>query len=115
MSLDLYLIEDVKCPHCGGTVDGTELYWRNITHNLGGMAQALGVYEILWHPGDHLHAADLVAPLERAVQLLDENPAEYKQYEAPNGWGTISGFYRFLTDVLRAAKDNPSARVKAWI
>lgn len=33
--------------------NGETLYSRNITHNLGRMAQAAGIYECLWRPEEH--------------------------------------------------------------
>src|SRR5260221_6791232 len=42
-----------------------EVYWANITHNLGLMARECGLYEPLWRPVENgiTHARQLVEPL----------------------------------------------------
>src|SRR6266496_3980933 len=46
-------------------VNGCELYWRNITHNLNTMADAAGIYKHLWRPEELgiTKAGELIAPL----------------------------------------------------
>lgn len=52
MSLDVYLHESVKCPHCAGSMPpewGLKLFTANVTHNLGRMASQIPMlYEALW-------------------------------------------------------------------
>ena len=56
MSLDFYLQTDPNphvCPHCDREgIEKEELFSSNITHNLGKMARAAGIYDALWHPND---------------------------------------------------------------
>ena len=35
------------------SVDGDEVYSRNITHNLNKMAEAAGIYTVLWRPDEN--------------------------------------------------------------
>lgn len=44
---------------------------------------------------------DVIPFIEKGLHELKTNGQEYKQYEAPNGWGTVSGTIRFFEWVLR--------------
>ncbi len=105
MSLDFDLV------HIGECVD----YSHNITHNLTDMADALGVYRILWHPEEipGLKARDMIAPLNAAIQELTTNPDKYRQYEASNGWGTINNFLPWLKEVRNACEEYPESVPRA--
>lgn len=103
MSLDVYLT----------AVRPTEVYERNITHNLNKMADAAGIYEHLWRP-DELGiktAAELIAPLSAGLELLRSNEARFRQYDAPNGWGRYEHLVDFVADYLAACQANPDAEV----
>jgi len=96
MSLDISII----CPNCGG-----EVVDLNITHNLTGMAEALKCYNWIWHAGDYVKTAEqLIEPVEYALSELYYKREKYKQYESPNGWGTMSGFIDFLEELLYGCK-----------
>lgn len=63
MSLDVWLEEKRPC----------QVYGRNITHNLNGMAGEAGIYHHLWRP-DELGiktAFELIAPLRAGLALLE--------------------------------------------
>jgi len=125
MSLDITLLEDctkkAKCPHCGTEVTvqvGTiKVYTTNITHNLGDMAQAAGIYEALWHPErvGIKTAHDLAVAIEPGIMDMNSNPQKYKKYDAPNGWGTYIQFIPWLYELLVACKKHPNARVEAYV
>ena len=100
MSLDFYLVENRP----------VEVWESSITHNLAKMAAAAGLYEALWRSEDRL-AADLIPVLKSGLRRLRRNPAKYRKYDSPNGWGTYDDFVRFVTDVLAACKANPRAKV----
>lgn len=122
MSLDVYLYgaeeESVcTCPCCGNEHTVTvkeELFTANITHNLGEMAQAAGIYKHLWRPDEvGIERADqLVLPLRDALQLLRENPAKFQVYNPKNGWGTYDGLVGFTAAYLRACQTYPTARIE---
>lgn len=102
MSLDFYLSE----------VQETEVYWGNITHNLGRMASEAGLYDYLWNADQKAETAgDLIKPLAEGIVTLASNPERFKQLEAPNGWGTYEGLLRFASTVLAKCILHPTARI----
>lgn len=103
MSLDVYLEDN----------EGNELYWANITHNLGGMATEAGIYECLWHPEEKFKTARDIAPalLEGVVKMLTD-PKKYEAMNSPNGWGLYENFLPWCIRYLRACQDNPNALVR---
>jgi len=105
MSLDVYLT----------AVRPTEVYSRNITHNLNKMAEAAGIYMHLWRPEEIgiEKAEQLIAPLTEGLEKLKAEPEHYKQFNAPNGWGMYEHFVPFVEDYLEACVGNPDAEVRA--
>jgi hypothetical protein len=112
MSLDISLYgpertEPCRCPHCDNEhtrLTRDEYFEANITHNLYSMAQAAGVYDHVWRPDEHgiTKAAGLIPALEVGIRRLKANPAEFKVYDAPNGWGTYRDFVPWLERLLAA-------------
>lgn len=91
----------------------TEVYWRNITHNLNVMAMQAGIYECLWRP-DELNitkASELIEPLRTGLTLLKSDPARFMKLNPPNGWGNYDNLVAFVTDYLEACESNPDAEV----
>lgn len=103
MSLDVYLT----------AVRPTEVYWRNITHNLNKMAMEAGIYQHLWRPEELgiTKAHELIAPLAKGLTDLKNRPEHYKKFNAANGWGTYENFMDFVEDYLNACRENPDAEV----
>lgn len=103
MSLDVTLIETKP----------TEVYWRNITHNLNKMAMEAGIYQHLWRPEELgiTKAHELIAPLAKGLTDLKNRPEHYKKFDAPNGWGTYENFVDFVEDYLRGCTENPNAEI----
>lgn len=91
-----------------------EVYSRNITHNLGAMAEAAGIYRHLWRPDEIeiFQAAQLVAPLSAGLAALTEDPDRFRALNPSNGWGTYEGLVTFVADYLAACCANPQATVK---
>ena len=110
MSLDIYLKVDT-CPMCKCY---TEVYETNITHNLNKMADAAGIYGVLWHPEDNgiEQAKHLVEPLIKAISEMKANPDFFKRFDSPNGWGLYVNFLPWLERLLEACKDNPNATIE---
>ena len=104
MSLDVYLNDEA----------GNKLYWRNITHNLGKMAEEAGIYKHLWRPDEHgiTHARQLIEPLTAGVALLSTQKARFEAFNSPNGWGMWEHFLPFCADYLQACRDHPDALVR---
>lgn len=106
MSLDIYLV----------AVRPTVVHSANITHNLGKMARAAGLYEVLWRPEENgfEFAAQLIEPLRDGLQQLLENPEKFKALSPDNGWGTYSHLVKFVRDYLDACIEYPDAQVEVW-
>ena len=121
MSLDFCLLGEPKeelcqcgtCGHAHTREVHEELYGRNITGNLSTMAKEAGIYTHLWYPEDLLivFAKQLIGPLRRGLIKLQADPEHFKQFDAPNGWGTYENFLPLVENVLSACEDNPEARV----
>ena len=103
MSLDVYLEKFQRC----------EIYSRNITHNLNKMADAAGIYQLLWRP-EELRietAGQLIQPLREGLARLLADPEKYRQFNAPNGWGKYENLVEFVADYLAACERDPNALV----
>ena len=104
MSLDVYLIANRP----------SEIFSGNITHNLGEMAVAAGIYEALWRP-DELGittAHQLIKPLRYGLARLRGDPEKFKAHNPENGWGSYDGLMRLVVEYLAACEESPDATVK---
>lgn len=96
---------------------------HNVTHNLGPMARALGVYEIIWHPERNprrflwwkspLRGRHLAPVVRNALSKLEAHPGEFRSYNPPNGWGNLEMMEEFLRDVLRDCLECPNGKLRA--
>ena len=91
----------------------TTVFHRNITHNLGSMANAAGIYKALWRPEEinATRAKQLIEPLETGLQTLRLEPDKFKELNPPNGWGTYEGLVSFIESYLGACKKFPEATI----
>lgn len=107
MSLDVYLQDDA----------GTQLYSRNITHNLGRMAKEAGIYACLWHPEEVgiTHARQMIEPLAAGVALMAIQKRRFDAFNSANGWGMWEHFLPFCADYLQACRDYPDALVRVSV
>lgn len=71
----------------------------NITYNLGDMIRAATGLEWNNEASNGL-CVDVMPRIKRGAIELIERPDLYKQYESPNGWGTVGGCCRFFSAVL---------------
>jgi len=103
MSLDVELWEK-----------GERVYDANITHNLGRMASACGVYYACWRPEEiHCKKAKHIAPmLLDGIKVLMASPEHYKKFNSANGWGTYANFLPWLEDYYEACINHPEAQIK---
>jgi len=111
MSLDV----DLVIPACASCGRGpTEVYSANITHNLNKMAEAAGIYKVLWRPEEVgiTHAKQLIEPLHIGLTTLKSHPETFKQYNAPNGWGLYEDFVPWIEKYLAACEKHPDAEVR---
>lgn len=124
MSLDVYLTTGPDriepCEHCNGTGvikhGPLEVFSSNITHNLNTMAEAAGIYKHLWRPEEIgiTKAGQLIGPLKAGLKKMLDDPAKYKQYNSPNGWGLYEHFVPWVSQYLAVCEDNPEADVRVW-
>ena len=91
----------------------TQVYDANITHNLGKMAAAAGIYEALWRPEEIgvTKAEQLIPLLREGLEKLKAAPAHYEQFNAANGWGLYEHFVPFVENYLSACIEHPDAEV----
>ena len=103
MSLDVYLTD----------VRPTEVYSRNITHNLNNMAMEADIYMALWRPEaiGVSTAKQLVPLLETGLKAMQSDPERFKKFNPENGWGNYEGLVNFVETYLQACKENPDAKV----
>lgn len=106
MSLDITLTETrtVEVP----------LFDCTITHNLGEMAGAAGLYGYLWHPEHYgiTTAQQLIVPLRDGLTALRARPDYYAALSPTNGWGTYHGLLSSVRHLLAACEAHPEARVE---
>ena len=93
--------------------DSYEVYSANITHNLGKMAGAAGLYDALWRPDEHGmgKARQLVEPLRAGLKKLRDDPDTFRAHNPANGWGNYEGLVTFTEGLLNACEANPNAEV----
>jgi len=103
MSLDVYLEETIP----------TNVYSANVTHNLRKMADAAGLYDIVWRPDEHgiTTASQLIEPLRAGIERLKADPEHYQQFNPNNGWGSYNHFIVWLEQYLTACEEHPNAFV----
>jgi len=89
------------------------VYSANITHNLGRMAKAAGIYQALWRPEEIgiTTAHQLVAPLTKGLQELANDTRRFDEFAPANGWGTYDGLMQFITAYIDACIRYPDATI----
>ena len=136
MSLDVYLNRKIYLSYDKGTTyeeQHEQLYWANITHNLGEMADKAGIYEALWRPyflhpdcpkefanydeeyafeeAHPMLSKDIIQTLEKGYEDMKSRPEYYKQFDAKNGWGLYIHFLPWVEKYLEACKSYPDAEI----
>ena len=96
--------------------ESEEIYHGNVTHNLGKMAKAAGLYEALWKPDEIgiTTAWQLVPLLELGLAQLRAEPDRYRLFNPHNGWGNYEQLVAFTEEYLSACREWPDAVVEAW-
>lgn len=96
-------------------VQPTQVYSANITHNLGAMAEAAGIYQHLWRPEEIgiTKARQLIEPLKQGLERLKSEPEKFEKYNSPNGWGMYEHFVPFVENYLKACEEFPDSEVSA--
>lgn len=94
--------------------DDDYVYSRNITHNLGRMADEAGIGKHLWEPDEIgiTHAHQLIDPLREGLALLRGDSARFQAFNPSNGWGSYEGLVEFVDSYLAACERYPMAEVE---
>lgn len=110
LDISLYFDVDTGCEEdCRYSV-----FDANITHNLGKMADAAGVYQCLWRDNEDPSltcAGDLIEKLQAGIEQMKADPATYKALNSPNGWGLYEDFLPWLEKLLEACIKYPKAKI----
>ena len=95
--------------------DDAKLASLSITHNLNKMAEATGLYEVLWSPEElGITSTNQMIPLlEKGIKELETNPEKYKAFNAPNGYGKYEDLLSFCKSVLHWCRKYPDAVIEA--
>lgn len=117
MSLDVYLNRERYLSYDKGktyTKENEEVYWANITHNLGEMADKAGIYYALWRPEEigKTKAIEIIELLEKGLTDLKTRPEYFEKFNSPNGWGMYKDFVPFVERYLDACKEFPDAIIE---
>ncbi len=115
MSLDVYLTMDGVASRAELDDNSGEVFERNITHNLGAMADLAGVYKCCWRPDEVglKYARQLIEPLRDGLARLLEDPDKFKALNPDNRWGNYEGLVDFVRAYLAACEQWPDATVRA--
>lgn len=78
------------------------------------MASEAGIYEALWRPEERgiTKAKQLIPILGLGLKKLKADPARYKQFNSPNGWGLYEHFVPFVDEYLEACRKHPEAEAR---
>lgn len=99
-------------------VKPVEIFSTGCTHNLTEMAEAFGLYDVMWHPeslfcGDGPIRASMLVPfLKKGIVRLKANPTKAKSYNPENGYGNYETLLRMAMDILNQCESNPDAIVE---
>lgn len=90
-----------------------EVFAANITHNLGTMADAAGIYMHLWRPDEIgiTKASQLIEPLRAGLKRMEDDPDRFVALNPKNGWGSYKGFLPWIRNYIVACEANPNADV----
>lgn len=104
MSYDIYLEADTGGP------EPVEVFWRNHTSNTAVMWRKAGCDLAEF---DGKPATELAGALAPALAEIEENRERYaRQWNPPNGWGSVETTIEFLTAILDGCRAHPLTTVR---
>ena len=137
MSLDVGLYRNYHVTYDEGKTlepKKEEMYSANITHNLGKMAEAAGLYKALWRPyqlkegynipeGNYhdeyafekanlVKANEIIEIIEKGLADMKTRPEHYETFNSENGWGMYEHFVPWIEEYLEALKEYPESFVE---
>lgn len=95
-------------------IEGKNVHWQNITHNLNAMASAGSIYKCLWRQEELgiTRAGELINPLIDGIKWMKEHPAECMALEPESKWGTYRVFVPWLEKLLEKCIEYPTATIE---
>lgn len=115
-------VEDVRKKFPNAVVEENEfetmcVFDANITHNLGNMADAAGIYSACWHPEKikATKASDILPLLEKGFEDMKARPEYYKQFDSSNGWGLYKDFLPWVEEYMNACRKYPDAIIEVSV
>lgn len=102
--------DEIESRHATGD---EEVYSANMTHNLGRMADAAGIYTCLWRPEECgiTKAGQLIPLLTEGLSQMQSRRRYFEQFNSSNGWGLYEHFVPWVSRYLDACKEFPDADV----
>lgn len=88
---------------------GDMMHVAGITHNVHRAAREAGAHFLWSMKGER--AGDFVVALQTALAALEFDPARFRAYDDPNGWGTYDGLVRFVRTCLEVFQAHPDEQV----
>lgn len=94
--------------------EGADVFVASVTHGLAKMAEAVGLYELLWHPerSGIVHARDLIDPLTDGLARLRRDRSRLDPFTPPPRRGNRFVLIDFMESYLVACQDYPQAEVR---
>ena len=105
MSYDLRVYVKAETPRLNGdpyVVCGIPEY-DSPTYNLRPMFVACTGWE--YKQGEVYHVPEVIGYIMRGVSELRGNPELYRQYDSPNGWGTLESALESLESLLACIQE----------
>jgi hypothetical protein len=77
------------------------------------MAHEAGLYDLIWRAEENgiTQAKQLIAPLEKGIALMRQEPERFKKHDPKNGWGSYGDFVPWLENLLEGCRKFPEAEV----
>lgn len=82
------------------------------TYNLGTMFRKCTGWDFV--QGEWYRVSDVLPLIERGIHELEFNPDEYHKYDAPNGWGTVSGAIQALRSLYTCIMNETGEGGWSW-
>jgi hypothetical protein len=89
----------------------TEVFSKNITHNLKEMWIEAGVYDALYK-SEGKTVGDVLPALEKGLGEMIAGPERFEKFDSPNGWGKYKQALPWLQDLVSQFKNHPDGVIE---
>ena len=101
MSYDIrFAVKDER----GKYIDVFEPDLPHPTYNIGNMFRAAMGWD--FKQGEYYRVSEIIDHLFQGIEELTIHSAKYRQYNAPNGWGSTSGALECLQSVITCLREH---------